>query len=186
MTIAARTSESAASFPRRLAAGALDALLLGLLVQALQWGAWFGFGLGAGTLTGAWSWHLYLLATVSLPCGLYYLLGDASAGGATPGKRWLGVRVLHVYGSRVSLPRALVRTLFKLLPWELAHVALCFPEPVFVTGELPMPRLLMAVYGLVALYLAAALMTLKKQSVHDLAVGTWVVRAGARGGAIAA
>jgi uncharacterized RDD family membrane protein YckC len=176
MTSATHKPEGAASFPRRVAAAFVDAFLLALFVQALHWSLWFLAGRRVGDDESAAVWYGHMAATVTLPCFLYYVAGDASRGGATFGKRLFGIRVAHVYGARISFARATVRTLFKLLPWELAHIALCFPVPVFVSGELPMPKLLMGVYALVAVYLAAQLMTLKKQSVHDLVVGTWVVR----------
>jgi uncharacterized RDD family membrane protein YckC len=45
-------------------------------------------------------------------------------GGATPGKRLLGLRVLTVSGDRLTWPRSLLRTALKFtLPWELAHNA---------------------------------------------------------------
>jgi uncharacterized RDD family membrane protein YckC len=49
---------------------------------------------------------------------------EASPGGATPGKRLLGLRVLTSSGDRLSWPRSLLRTALKFtLPWELAHTA---------------------------------------------------------------
>ena len=45
-------------------------------------------------------------------------------GGATPGKRLLGLRVLTIGGDRLAWPRSLLRTTLKFaLPWELAHTA---------------------------------------------------------------
>lgn len=177
MSAALHTPAAAASFPRRALAAAIDGLLTACFVQALHWSVALVF---VPRLESALAWHLYLLATVSLPCWVYYTWSEASAAHATLGKRWLGLRVVSVYGATIGARAALVRTLVKLVPWEIAHVALCFPVPLFTSGELPMPRLLFSVYGLLGLYLAAALLTLKKQSVHDLVAGTYVVRVAQR------
>jgi uncharacterized RDD family membrane protein YckC len=175
MPLAPHEPGSAASFPRRLLAALIDGLVLAVGVQAVHWSAVGLLGQSLAPSSAA-QWHLFLLATVSLPCWLYYALGDASARQATFGKRWLGLRVVDVYGARIGLVRSLVRNAVKLVPWEIAHVALCFPEPVFVTHHIGMPRLLVVSYAVMGVYLSALLMTLKKQSVHDLVAGTYVAR----------
>lgn len=173
MNHALHEPRAAASLPRRAVAALLDGLVLGLALQALHWSA---VVIARPAFDSGWAWHAYLLASVSLPAWCYFALSEGSARQATLGKRWLGLRVVDEYGGRVGLGRALARTAVKLLPWELAHIALCYPEPVFVTGELPMPRVLVAVYALVGLYGAVAMLSLKKQSVHDWAASTCVVR----------
>jgi uncharacterized RDD family membrane protein YckC len=176
MVAALHTPAAAAGFPRRALAFVLDSGIQALAVQALHWGATFAFR--PSFASGA-AWHAYLLFAVSAPCLAYGTLLEGSGAGATLGKRWLGLRVVDIYGSRIGRGHALWRNAVKLVPWEVAHVALCFPAPVFVTGELPMPRLLFSTYLMLGLSLAATLMTLKKQSFHDLAAGTCVVRVGA-------
>jgi uncharacterized RDD family membrane protein YckC len=168
--------QAAASFPRRAVAAALDGAVLAIVVVSLHFAAALALGSVATRLTSAGEWHAFLLATVSLPCWIYYAALEASPRQATLGKRRLGIHVADVYGARIGVARSLVRTGVKLLPWELTHISLCYPEPVFVTGEIPMPRLLFGVYALGGVYVASSLMTLKKQSVHDLIAGTYVVR----------
>ena len=48
---------------------------------------------GRSPRTGPEIW-LTILVNFSLPCWLYFIAGARSAGGATLGKRWLGVRVV--------------------------------------------------------------------------------------------
>lgn len=164
---------AAAGIPRRGAAALLDGLILGLALQALHWGT---LALGRPELTTGWQWHGFLAATVTLPAFLYYASFEGLGSNATLGKRLLGLRVVNTYGGRISLARASLRTLLKLVPWELAHTALCHPEPVFVTGRIGMPRVLFAAYVVGGFYIATMMMSLKKQSVHDWASGTCVVR----------
>ncbi len=60
---------------------------------------------------------------MSLPTWLYFILSDSSAGGASLGKRLLGVRSSACSGKAIAPLRALLRNAVKLLPWELAHIA---------------------------------------------------------------
>jgi len=153
----------------------LDGVLIAFATAALY--AIFQATVGApvDVFPQAWQWKSFLFALATVPSTIYFVLCESSRSQATFGKRVLHVRVVDVYGARISTGRALLRTLVKLLPWALAYVASGFPGPVLVaTGAMHHPRLLFVAYGLSALYVAAAMMTLRKQSVHDLAAGTYV------------
>jgi len=64
----------------------------------------------------------FLLLTV--PVSAWFAGWEAKRGGATPGKRLLGLRVLTTGGGRLVWSRSLLRTGLKVtLPWELAHTA---------------------------------------------------------------
>lgn len=71
--------------------------------------------------TGPEVWHMILL-TFSAPAWLYFIVSDRSTRGATLGKRVFKLRVAGTTEERVSLGRAVVRTVIKLLPWELTHL----------------------------------------------------------------
>jgi hypothetical protein len=73
---------------------------------------------------------IFLVLTV--PVTVWLAGWEASPGGATPGKRLLGLRVLTSSGDRPSWPRSLLRTALKFtLPWELAHTHnRCQPGPM--------------------------------------------------------
>jgi hypothetical protein len=74
--------------------------------------------------------------------------------------------------------RALVRNALKLVPTIAALIALHgreahaaeFPQKSQIGG-------MFLVYALVGLYVASAMMTRRKQSLHDLAAGTCVILA---------
>jgi hypothetical protein len=59
-----------------------------------------------------------------LPVLLYFALMESSRWQATIGKRVVGLRVMTMGGGRVGFPRALLRNVLKLIPWELAHACL--------------------------------------------------------------
>ncbi len=59
-----------------------------------------------------------------LPVGLYLYASEASARQATIGKRVMGLRVVSADDlGRPSRSRIIIRTVVKLLPWEVAHFA---------------------------------------------------------------
>ena len=161
----------------RLTAYLLDVVLLMAALVAVHGAAYFARGKPFYEPHTGLEWELFLLASVSLPCWCYFALSEASARQATLGTRAFKLNVVDIYGSRLGSGRAWVRTLVKLTPWECVHVALCFPEPVFGGAPFGVRPFLFVAYALLGLYLAAAMLTLKKQSVHDLVAGTYVVRA---------
>ena len=100
---------------RRIAAYFVDVVILfvvlapaGLLIQRL---------LGLTPRTGPEVARV-ILWNFSVPAWLYFMFGDHSKAGATPGKWLLKIRVTDTTGERVSLRRVLLRTAIKLLPWE--------------------------------------------------------------------
>ncbi|TDC73811.1 RDD family protein [Streptomyces hainanensis] len=89
---------SLASTGRRLAAIFVDWALCGLIAYGL---------LADGQTRAANSWTLPVFVVMSV-----LLVGTL---GRTPGKRLLGLRVVHVSGGRLSFPRAVVRTVLLAL-----------------------------------------------------------------------
>jgi uncharacterized RDD family membrane protein YckC len=160
-------------FLKRSAAYLLDIVLiflilapLGLLVQSL---------LGIQPESGFEIWQATLL-NFSVPVWLYFIICDQSAGGATLGKRLLNIRVAdQAYPQRSPVPgKAIIRTLMKLLPWEIIHVS-----GFALAGDLSSFSMLPAVgisIGniLTIAYLATALATRGRYSVHDFVAKTLV------------
>lgn len=126
---------------------------------------------GTNTFVG-WGW---VLLTVSLPSWLYFTLSDSSSGGATVGKRVLGLSVREVDGERLPRRRALLRTAVKLLPWEMTHIMVFFPEPF---GEELTPGkivLLVIVDVLLLVWLVAPWLDRPRyRALHDRAAGSEV------------
>ena len=96
--------------------------------------------------------------------------------GGKVGKRLLGLRVATADGGRVGVGRALLRAAVKFLPFEVGHLAFALPTPVWrAPGEFRAGFLM--VWLLLGLSLLAIVRTERRQSVHDLAAGTVVIRA---------
>lgn len=157
---------------RRAAAYLLDLVLLFVLLAPLA----FLVQRVSGYLptTPRATWHLQLLE-FSLPAWLYFVLADASARGATIGKRLLGLRVVTAAGGRLTWSRALSRTAIKLLPWELSHAAAFALGERF--GELTtLQSVLLGLANLLAVvWLVLAFVSRGERSVHDRCCATRVV-----------
>ncbi|HYH32662.1 MAG TPA: RDD family protein [Pseudonocardia sp.] len=144
-------------------------------------------GLGALTAAGALArrriappapplpaFDLLVFAMTVLPTGAYLATGEAGPHQAAWGKRRAGLRVVTAAGGHPGPGRVVLRTAVKLLPWQLAHVAVVrlvrgvdAPVTIWTTDAL-------------SLLLAAASVTLalrdpQGRAVHDRVAGTRVV-----------
>src|SRR5690625_997868 len=133
-----------ASFGRRLAALLIDyALIVGWMVVlgGLTLLIWAITGQIFNWLDlGTWGAQLLGFVVLVLPVGIYLYACEASAKQATVGKRAVGLRVVTAAsGARPSRGRILIRTIVKLLPWELAHTALWQLMSRLLTGEEHIP-----------------------------------------------
>ena len=166
-----------ASIPRRVVAYAIDVVLAFAGVVALQAvllpinPLFGGVTSPSGVLLHAW-----VTLTVTVLIVLFFGWRWASPSGATPGMRLLRLRVRTASGGRVPMPRALLRALVLLVPFEVNHAVLFHPRPIW---DSPSPGFRMGfvvVYALLFLYLAVTLRSSQRQGPHDLAAGSIVSR----------
>jgi len=117
--------------------------------------------------------ELYTLLTISLPVWLYFAFCEQSRWQATVGKRILRLRVVKASDrSRISFPQSLLRTVIKLLPWEVVHLSNNLPEPIWYSSE-PDFRIGFAVAGLLLLiYIVTTGVNRKKQGPQDMIART--------------
>lgn len=184
-----------AGFAIRLAAFLIDivivcaavVLLLQFVLDPLR------AALGPGWARVGWFYIGYALLTVSLPIWLYFTGYEAGDQHATLGKRWLGLTVAGASGTPPSFGRAFLRTIVKLMPFEIAHIVIAVPANPFIdplTAGLILPGmkelggtvlagLLVALLLLGATMLSAALHP-DRRALHDLLAGTWVVKTAPR------
>lgn len=106
-----------------------------------------------GVLSAAAALFIVAAAVAAVPCALLM----ARTNGQTPGKRLLGVRVVHVDGSAMTVPRALYRE----------GVIKVFLVDV-VGGSMAL--------GFVADWLWP-IWDEQSRAIHDVIAGTWVIRA---------
>jgi uncharacterized RDD family membrane protein YckC len=165
---------------RRLLAYFVDAALLFIafpLILGAVCALIFYLTIGFDWMQNGLLFWVYVFSTVSIPFWLYYSLCESSAKQATFGMRLLGLQVADTDGKRIGFGRALLRTVIKLLPFELNHLVLFLPKPIWSDPTPGFRFGLVVVYGLMIVYIATMFFTHRKQSVHDLVTGTVVVHA---------
>ena len=103
---------------------------------------------------------------------IYFGVGDSTVGGgASPGKRLAGLRVVDRSGNFVSVPMALTRSLVFVIPVMLDARCLSCPAEV----EIALGALVFGGGGaMIALYLTNRQ---TRQSIHDLVARTFVIKA---------
>jgi len=116
-----------------------------------------------------------------LPLGIYLYLSEASPAAATLGKRRMQLRVVNRRtGEQASKVQILLRTVIKLLPWEIAHFSVWNFVAIAATGSTEFPSWLYAVAIfadlLPLLYLLLVAFEAEGRAPHDLIAGTKVVR----------
>lgn len=170
-------TNSYGGLPRRLSAYAIDCSLAFavLVVPQIALSIITG-GASSDRLQTGPQLEVWYLSTVALPVWLYFILSERSTYQATVGKRLLGLYVTDLAGYRIGFRRALLRTAVKMIPWELTHLALFFPTPIMFDDSPGFRPALALVYLLMAIYLAAVVISPRNRSIHDFAAGTVVKR----------
>lgn len=169
-----------ASALRRVLAYALDASILFIGVPVILGGIFsliFQKTIGFEWMRSGFLFWAFVFCTASLPFWLYYSVFESSTRQATIGMKALGLRVTSMEGERISFGRALLRTVVKLLPFEINHATMFLPTPIWHDPDPGFRVGFVAVMALLSIYFATMFRTRRKQSVHDLAAGTVVVQA---------
>jgi uncharacterized RDD family membrane protein YckC len=171
------STQPISGFWRRLAAFLIDGVLLGI----------------AGTIVGlaffeqlaALGWKGELVGLlVSVP--YFGLLNSSLGGGQTFGKRLLAIRVVDKRGDLIPPIRSLARSFVFLLPFALNGMAIGNLEPGSPTGITVLALQSIIIFGLGGGLLYFAIFNRStRQSVHDLLLGTYVVRSGNAGAVVA-
>ncbi len=156
-----------AGFWRRVAAFLVDGVIIGC----------------TGYLLGRVLFDLFVRIGPWGPCvgflvALAYFVSQEGArgGGRSPGKRLLRIRVVDSQGRALDPARGAVRFAVLSLPYFLIGTALPLGVDTFARG---FPLAALTLGGLAALAWLLAFNRRTRQSLHDLSVGAFVVRADA-------
>lgn len=123
--------------------------------------------------------QLIAFSTLTLPVFLYFFLQEKSAKKGTIGKRALRLQVEMIHDSGKHTRGILIRTILKLLPWEIAHWGvqwLAFyikkemEPPIWVWILLVVPQVVAFFYFVSILYTRGTL------SLYDAIAGTKLVK----------
>ena len=168
---------SFATLWRRIAAYLTDFAILFTILIPLQIILWrFGNGFPYTLLSTGLQVELWVLSSISLPAWLYFSCSEQSLRQATLGKQLFRLQVTRSDGRKIGFGRAFLRTLIKLLPWELTHLTLLIPIPIWWQTSPKFPFGLVVVYTLLGIYSLAMLLNKRRQSIHDILMDTVVIR----------
>lgn len=118
---------------------------------------------------------------LTLPVGVYLYKTESGVRHATVGKRRVGIEVTSTDGGPPSKRNIVIRTVVKLLPWELAHTFIWQMQyvfyqfgyeadvPIWIFVGLNIPAIL------VILYVSMIAIRRDGRAPHDIASGTRVV-----------
>jgi len=103
----------------RFLAALIDTVLIAvsqlLIIGTIIWIALFVFKIEFSN-TGAFSWGLAIFSIISfLFLWGYYIFFEILWNGQTPGKRWVGLRVIRVDGTPITVSEAIIRNLVRVI-----------------------------------------------------------------------
>lgn len=169
-------------FLRRTAAYLIDCTICYAVVMlVIQWAILShtreAIGLSDEWFKDSLQLEVYVLLTISLPVWLYFTWMDSKEKRGTFGKRIVGLAV-RVEGKtgRIGLGKSFLRTILKLLPWEIAHLGVVFPTPLYFTEQPNIRVLTLLGILLFILYGVSIILSQKNQSWYDRLLKTEVVR----------
>lgn len=153
-----------ARFWPRLGALAIDCVLLGIV----------GMLLGAVLFDPLARMGMYArLIGFAIALGYFGICNSRIGGGQTLGKRWLQVRVVDADGRLLSLPRSLLRYVVLGLPFFVNGLPLSTSQAMSPLGDV---LALIVFGGMFAIGYLYVFNRRTRQSLHDLAVGSYVER----------
>ncbi|MEM7530693.1 MAG: RDD family protein [Chloroflexota bacterium] len=173
------TANSYAGLWVRIRAFSLDYIIIALYLSILvgvSIGLNFVFPKVVSTLFGHPLQAQFIgFITVTLPVTLYFTFTESSSWQASWGKRRQGLRLVRTDGAGITFGRALVRTLLKFVPWELAHTCIW---QISVTPSEPSP-LITAGFIIVWVSVGANIVWLwvspSHQTIYDWLADTYII-----------
>jgi uncharacterized RDD family membrane protein YckC len=154
-------------FLKRASAYLIDCIICySVVMLVVQWAILSNFreqfGITENWFHNSINMELYVLITISLPVWVYFTLLDSKRFKGTFGKRLCKLTVYNdATEDKLEVSKSFFRTFLKLLPWEVAHLGIIFPTPMYFTKD-PAVRFLTIAGGvLFALYATGIFLTKK-------------------------
>lgn len=123
----------------------------------------------------SWNLELYVLVSISLPVWLYFAYFDSKRTKGTIGKRIMKLSVRNRENQRISTGKSIQRTVLKLSPWEISHIGIIFPTPIYFKDEPTIRLLTIAGILLFVTYMVSIVLDSNGQSIYDRLTGTKVI-----------
>ena len=161
---------------KRLFAYWLDFVLLVICLVVPQWLIFvLTSGFPFNRLNTGLEIELWVMLSISLPVWLYFVLFEVYQQQSF-GKKLLKLVVVNDTGSKLTLKQAFLRTLIKLLPWELTHIIILIPEPWWSVQE---PKYVFLIYipnFIMLLYVVMLFVNKGVKGLHDYLPHTQVIQ----------
>jgi len=154
-------------FWRRIGALFIDTIVLGV----------FGYVLGLfleDTFVKLGGWGRLVGFVVSIT--YFGVMNSSLSSGQTIGKKLLKIRVVDASNSTITLPKSFLRYSFLAIPFSLNGAQI---NNEILLSYLIYPLSLIVFGGLLSIFYLYVFNRVTRQSLHDLAVGTYVVNSGA-------
>lgn len=120
----------------------------------------------------------YVLLTISLPVWLYFTYFDSFKTKGAYGKRIMKLAVIDEQQERIGIGKSFLRTAMKLLPWEIAHLGVIFPVPLYFQADAGIRPLTIIGIVLFVVYSLSILIDDNQRTMYDRWLGTRVVLEG--------
>lgn len=149
-----------------------------VVMLVFQWGILShiraSIGITDAWFTNSFNMQLYVLTTISIPVWAYFIYFDSYKSKGTLGKQIFKFSVKDTKNQKISVQKSFLRTVLKLLPWEIVHIGVIFPTPLYFESEPNLRILSFLGILLFTLYVLSIIINSKKQSVYDKLLGTFV------------
>lgn len=133
------------------------------------------FGITDEWFRNSWNMEFYVRFTISLPTWLYFAYFDSAKAKATLGKRLMKLQVIETTGAKLSFGKSFLRSIVKLAPWELAHLGVIFPTPLYFEQAASIRPLTIVGLALLICYAISLLISKENRSLVDRLLQTKVV-----------
>jgi uncharacterized RDD family membrane protein YckC len=162
---------------RRLLAYWLDFVLLAVILAGLQWAVYMiTAGFAFNRLRSGYEIEWWVLITISFPTWAYFIFWEWCRQ-ETIGKRLLKLKVVSNDGSSPAFKQAALRTLIRLLPWEMTHLIILVPDPWWSVDRPENEYLIWIPNIIMFVYIMLLFLNQGESGLHDRVVRTRVEEA---------
>ena len=154
---------------RRFVAYMVDFIFLAIVILVFQFALSYLTGFPSSKhLTSSWQIYAWVLVSVSLPIYLYFIISERSRKQATLGKNIGKIKIVSRDGGVISTRQSILRNLIKIaIPWEMTHISILFPRPLFSADDPNIPFGIYVVDIILLLYLLVFISMRGKMTIHD-------------------
>lgn len=123
----------------------------------------------------SWNMQVYVLLTISLPVWFYFTYFDSKYSRGSFGKRIMKLSVTDSEEKKIGVRKSFFRTILKLSPWEIAHIGVIFPTPLYFSQNADIRFATIFGILLFGIYATSIVIDTARRSIYDKLLGTKVI-----------